>query len=171
MLFGKIIKKIKRNRVLKQIGSKGSNLVIGDNVHGNLSNVVIGNSSYVGDNAFFNCLLAKVVIGNYVIIADDVLFITGNHRFDLVGKRICEIANSEKRPDDDLDIIICDDVWIGSRSIILKGVTIGEGSIVGAGSVVTKDVPPYTVVAGNPAKPIKKRFNDKDVTIHKEMLK
>ena len=53
-------------------------------------------------------------------------------------------------------IHICDKVWIGFNAIILKGVTIGEGAIVGAGAVVTKDVPPYTVVAGNPARVVKK---------------
>ena len=52
-------------------------------------------------------------------------------------------------------VIIEDKVWIGTRSIILKGVTVGEGAIVGAGSVVTKDVQPWTVVAGNPAQKIK----------------
>ena len=170
-MFKKIFKKIKRNQVIKQIGKRGCKLVIGDNIHGNLSNVFIGNSTYLGDNVFFNCLLARVLIGNYVIIADDVIFITGNHRFDIVGKRMCEILNSEKKINDDQDILIQDDVWIGSRSIILKGVTIGEGSIVGAGSVVTKDVPPYTIVAGNPARPIKKRFNDEELIKHKEILK
>ena len=56
-------------------------------------------------------------------------------------------------------IIIQDDVWIGRRAIILKGVTIGEGAVVAAGSIVTKDVPPHTLVAGNPAKIIKKEVN------------
>ena len=55
-------------------------------------------------------------------------------------------------------IKICKNAWIGTRSIILKGVTIGEGAIVAAGSVVTKDVPPYTLVAGNPAI-VKKKLN------------
>lgn len=167
----KILKKIKRNHIVKRIGKKGHNLKIGDNVHGNLSNVSIGESTYLGDNVFFNCLLAKVEIGNFVIVADDVLFITGDHRFDVVGRRICEIADDEKKPENDLNIFVQDDVWIGSRSIILKGVTIGEGSIVGAGSVVTKDVPPYTIVGGNPARIIKKRFNDIDLIKHKELVK
>jgi acetyltransferase-like isoleucine patch superfamily enzyme len=52
-------------------------------------------------------------------------------------------------------VFIHDDVWVGAMSIVLKGITIGEGSIVGAGSVVTKDVPPWTIVAGNPAKIIR----------------
>ena len=60
------------------------------------------------------------------------------------------------------DIIIGNDVWIGFEAVILAGVTIGDGAIIGARAVVTKDVPPYTIVGGIPAKPIKKRF-DEDV--------
>lgn len=59
-------------------------------------------------------------------------------------------------------IVIEDNVWIGARSVILKGVTIGEGSIVACDSVVTKDVPPFTIVAGNPARVVKHIENDKD---------
>ena len=58
------------------------------------------------------------------------------------------------------DIIIGNDVWIGYEALIMSGVTIGDGAIIGARAVVTKDVPPYTIVAGVPAKPIRRRFND-----------
>ena len=63
------------------------------------------------------------------------------------------------------DIIIGNDVWIGFEAVILAGVTIGDGAIIGARAVVTKDVPPYTIVGGVPAKPIKKRF-DKNIITH-----
>ena len=62
------------------------------------------------------------------------------------------------------DIIIGNDVWIGYEAVILAGVTIGDGAIIGTRAVVTKDVPPYTVVGGIPAKPIKKRFDDKIIS-------
>lgn len=58
------------------------------------------------------------------------------------------------------DIIIGNDVWIGYETLIMSGVTIGDGAIIGARAVVTKDVPPYTIVAGVPAKPIRRRFHD-----------
>jgi serine acetyltransferase len=64
----------------------------------------------------------------------------------------------EKRPEDDQPIVIEDDVWIGSCAIVLKGTRIGRGAIVGAGALVTKDVLPYTVVAGSPARRIGVRF-------------
>jgi len=61
------------------------------------------------------------------------------------------------------DTVIGNDVWIGYRACILPGVTIGDGAIIGSFSVVTKDVPPYTIVGGNPAKPIRKRFDDETI--------
>lgn len=67
------------------------------------------------------------------------------------------------------DTIIENDAWIGMNAMIMPGVTIGEGAIVAAGSVVAKDVPPYTIVGGNPAKEIKKRFTDKEIEKLKEM--
>ena len=70
----------------------------------------------------------------------------------------------------DKDIVVEDDVWIGTRAIILKGVTIHKGAIVGAGAVVTKDVPPYSIVAGNPAKIVKMRFTDEEIKKHEAIL-
>ena len=61
------------------------------------------------------------------------------------------------------DIVIGNDVWIGFEAVILAGVTVGDGAIVGARAVVTKDVPPYTVVGGVPAKPIRKRFSEETI--------
>ncbi len=61
------------------------------------------------------------------------------------------------------DIVIGSDVWIGYEAVILSGVTIGDGAVIGARAVVTKDVPPYTIVGGVPARPIRKRFNDSTI--------
>lgn len=88
----------------------------------------------------------KIVIGSHVAIAPEVCILAAGH--DHRKKDLPDVAES---------ITICDYVWIGARSIILQGVTIGEGAIVAAGSVVSKDVPPYTVVAGIPSKVIKHR--------------
>lgn len=61
------------------------------------------------------------------------------------------------------DIVVGNDVWIGYEAVILSGVTIGDGAVIGARAVVTKDVPPYTIVGGVPAKPIKKRFSEESI--------
>ena len=86
-----------------------------------------------------------------------VTVITGGHRMDVFDRYMDEITDYEKRPEDDKDIIIGDDVWIGANVTILKGVTIHSGSVLAAGAVVNKDVPAYAVVGGVPAQVLKYR--------------
>lgn len=111
----------------------------------------------------------KLVIGKYCSISQDVhIFLGGNHRTDWVTtypltvfdnstdlKRICNISHG--------DVIIGNDVWIGFRVIILSGTHIGDGAVIGAGSVVTKDIPPYAIVAGNPARIVRYRFTSEQI--------
>ena len=102
-------------------------------------------------------------IGNYCSIAPQVLFIVcGDHHtntFSTYPYR-SKLGIQEFEALSKGDIIVGDDVWIGARAIILSGVKIGKGAIIAAGSVVTKDVPPYAVVGGNPAKLIRMRFSE-----------
>jgi acetyltransferase-like isoleucine patch superfamily enzyme len=152
--------------------SHGTDVYVSAPSFGSFSNVSCGNRVYIGPYSNFIALLSNITIGNDVIIAPEVMIITGNHRYDWVGRTMYSITNAEKNIDDDLPVIIEDDVWIGARSIILKGVTIGEGSIVGAGSIVTKNVPPFSIAAGNPARVIKKRFqSEEDIANHKRIMK
>lgn len=95
----------------------------------------------------------------------------GDHRIDLIGKHIYEIGEDEKLPENDKDVIIEDGVWCGCNVTILKGCHIGKGAVVAAGSVVTKDVPPYAIVGGNPAKVIKFRFTEEQIKEHERILK
>ena len=88
----------------------------------------------------------KIKIGTKVAISREAFICTASHDITKLN-----------RPLKTAPIIICDGVWIGARAIILPGVTIGEGAVVAAGAVVTKDVAPWTVVGGNPAKFIKNR--------------
>jgi len=92
-----------------------------------------------------------VKIGNGVRIGAHGMIIAGNHRFNDVSKPIRE-QGIEPKP-----IVICDDVWIGGNVNVLAGVTIGSGCVIGAGSVVTHDIPPMSVAVGSPARVIKKR--------------
>lgn len=109
---------------------------------GRRARLSIGERSSIGDRTQIHCG-NEITIGNYVLIAWDVNIIEfEHHTFGNVAP--------DPRP-----IRIEDEVWIGCQAIILKGVTIGKGATVGAGAVVVKDVPPFTFVAGNPAKPIK----------------
>lgn len=133
------------------------------------SNLIIGSNSIIGKRNTFLNLLAPVIIKDYVMTGPEVMFITGNHRIDVIGEYMINITNDMKLPDNDEPIIVEEDVWIGARAIILKGVTIGEGSVIAAGCVVTKDVPPYMIYLG-PNKMIK-RFTDEEIELHQKKLK
>lgn len=115
-----------------------------------------GDDVIIGDGSGFgtNCSIPSgVTIGNHVMIGIDVLMFTNEHRHDDLTIPMGLQGRTEIEP-----IIIGNDVWIGSRSLIMKGTHIGEGAIIAAGSVVTKDVPPYEIWGGNPAHFLKSRL-------------
>ena len=111
-------------------------------------NISIGSYSGLGINSLVQ---SGVKIGDYVMMGPNVSIYTKNHKCGLDKPMIFQGFDEEK------EVVIGNDVWIGANVIILPGVKIGDGSIIGAGSVVTKDVESYSVVAGNPAKVIKRR--------------
>lgn len=121
----------------------------------------VGSNCYIGDHSRI-WAAESVKIGNNVLIAHNVnVFDNDTHPIDYLERRddADNIIFKGKRKNysslRSAPVVIGDDVWIGCNSIILKGVEIGEGSIIGAGSVVTKNVPPNTLVAGNPARVVK----------------
>ena len=125
-----------------------------------IKNIYVGNDVSFGEHTQIMTTRAKVIIGDNVMFGPNVTIITGNHRTDIVGRTMISITDSEKRNEDDEDIVFEGDNWIGANVTILKGVTIGMGSIVAAGSVVVKNVPENTIIGGVPGKVIKKRMPD-----------
>lgn len=115
---------------------------------------------------FASC--GQITIGSKVMFGPDVMFVGGDHNAAVLGKYMYDVK--EKLPENDLPIVVKKDVWIGARSIVLKGVTIGEGAIVAAGSLVLKDVPPYAIVGGVPAKVLKMRFSPEQIEQHRKLL-
>jgi maltose O-acetyltransferase len=113
--------------------------------------ISIGRNSGIGANGFVS---RGTRIGNYVMIGPDVLILNQNH-----SSRRTDVPMSEQGFDLPAPVTIEDDVWIGARVILLPGVSIGTGAIVGAGAVVSKDVPPGAVVVGTPARVVKYRFS------------
>lgn len=130
--------------------------------------VIPGKHSYGELNVISYNNNAKLYIGNYVSIAQNVSFVlNGDHNVNNISTYPFKnkiIDNTIDEAATKGDIIVEDDAWIGYGSIILSGVEIGQGAIIAAGSVVTKNVPPYAVVGGVPAKIIKHRFNKKQIT-------
>lgn len=133
-------------------------------------NVSIGNDVFINENATFLSTRAKVIIGDHVIFGPNVTLITGNHKTNIVGRYMSTISDAEKDQEDDKDIILEGDNWIGANVTILKGVHVGEGAIIASGAVVTRDIIPYSVVGGVPAKIIKMRFPEEDLMAHKKYL-
>jgi maltose O-acetyltransferase len=109
----------------------------------------IGNNSGIGIN---NVVPNNVKIGENVMIGPDVLMLSNNHKFDNINKPMIQQGLDEQK-----EIIIGDDVWIGQRVIITPGKKIGNGVIIGTGSVVSKNIPDYAIAAGNPIKIIRFR--------------
>lgn len=126
-------------------------------------NLSIGEDVVIGNDCCFLTTKAEIKIGDHVIFGPDVKIVTGNHVVDVPDKFMTEFTEDDKRPTDDQDVILEGDNWIGANAIILKGVTVGYGAVVAAGAVVTKDVEEYGIVGGNPAKLIKRRFDDEIV--------
>jgi acetyltransferase-like isoleucine patch superfamily enzyme len=127
----------------------------------NSKNLIIGRRSFrtIGGHVSGN-----TVIGRYCAVSAQVYVGGGNHHMDWLTTGF--VGNYNDASDDDsppeVTVIGCD-VWIGIGAIILAGVKVGHGSCIGAGSIITKDVPPYSVVVGNPGRVIRQRFDDKTV--------
>lgn len=102
----------------------------------------------------------KARIGRYCAIGDDLRIITSNHSLHrlAVQDRLRQALLGSHSFSEKQDVVVGHDVWIGDRVILLPGVTIGDGAVIGAGAVVTRSVDPYSIVAGNPARPIGQRF-------------
>lgn len=134
-------------------------------------------SIYVGDHVNLGvrptllATRAQIRIGNHVMFGPGVTIRGGNHRIDLVGRYLDEVDDGLKRSEDDLGVVIEDDVWVGGNATILHGVTIGRGSVVGAAAVVTRTVPPYSIVAGNPARVLRQRWDQDTIARHEAALR
>jgi len=124
--------------------------------------VFSGHDIYIGYDCHFG---ANVVFGSKVLLASNVSFVGGDHCWDVVGTPVMDSGRAQLKT-----VSIGDDVWVGHGAIIMQGVTLGEGCIVAAGSVVIRDVEPYAIVGGNPATEIKKRFDTEQISMHRSGL-
>ena len=111
-----------------------------------VGDVIIGNHTRIG---LHNTIIGPVTIGSHVNLAQGITITALNHNFDDSEKRIDQQGISTK------EVVLADDIWVGANAVILPGVTIGKHAVVAAGAIVTKDVPPHSLVAGVPAKVIR----------------
>lgn len=160
----------KRLCFLKNI-IKNPNIIVGDYTYyddfenvGNFEKNVKYHFDFIGD---------KLIIGKFCMIASDVIFIMNgaNHvtnaistyPFAIFGNDWADAMSGKSYPTKG-DTIVGNDVWIGYKAMIMPGIKIGDGAIIATNSMITKDVEPYSIVGGNPAKEIKKRFSDKEIS-------
>ncbi|OWU78013.1 hypothetical protein ATO3_01295 [Marinibacterium profundimaris] len=131
----------------------------GSRIHRSL---VMGPYGYVGPGAQ---IPSGVRAGKYVIIGPELLVTGDDHLFDRPGTAIIFSGRPEQRA-----LVIGDDVWIGARVTVMKGLRIGRGAVIAAGAVVTRDVAPYTIVGGVPARRIRTRFTPDQRAVHDGFL-
>lgn len=170
------LEKLGKKVIIRNVHFEGRNSVFTNTI---LSNCFVGECSYISRN----CKLSNVKIGKFCSIANDVHTCNGQHPtsvfvttfpsfyYDTDGQigfsfhkgqplfNTLRLASGSNK----YEVVIGNDVWIGSHVLIMPGVSIGDGAVIAAGSVVSRDVEPYTVVGGVPAKSIKKRFTESQI--------
>lgn len=146
----------------------GNNFIFDPNDLFTYQTICVGNDVYIGPGAKLSASNSTITIGNKVMFGPGVTVMGGDHNTSVIGAYMYDV--SEKRPEDDQPVVIEDDVWVGAGAIVLKGVTLGEGSIIAAGAVVTRSVPANTIVGGVPAKRLKQRFSDDELLRHRALL-
>ena len=167
-IIAKVMKKILHMPAIKNSNIHGTSKVCSGS---HIVESSINRYSYIGNE----CSVIHSEIGSFSSIADNCYIGGASHPIEWIstspvfheGKNIMRTNFSEHEFNPYKKTVIGNDVWIGSNCLIKSGIKIGDGSIVGMGSVVTKDVPPYTIIAGNPAIIIRKRFEDEVI---KELL-
>lgn len=167
-VYSKIMKKIRGSAVLNSKLGLDCKVEAGSS----LVNVLMDRHSFCG----YDCEIYNAEIGAFCSIANEVVIGGGNHPMGWVstspvfysGRDSVKMKYSQHERTPPKNVIIGHDVWIGQKALVKQGVTIGTGAVVGMGSVVTNSVPPYAIVAGNPARIIRYRF---DTAIIKRLLK
>ena len=182
--MGKLLKLLKGNTLLKgfyllyrryfifkrSFGKIGDNVLLDPPIIiDNPSNVFLDDNTHISSGSHISALNARFYMGRYSGASNNLSVRTGNHMM-VVGRFYRTITNSEKKPEYDKDVVVKEDVWIGCNVTLLSGVTIGRGAIIAAGAVVNRDVPPYAIAGGVPAKVIKFKWSVDQILKHEEIL-
>ena len=165
-MLKQIIGKLKVVAIKRQWRNKNKYNYTSISGYSNPNQIEVGNGSYGKINVINYSSNYKLIIGHYCSIAPNVTFVVcGDHRINSFSTYPYRVRYLHEKYEalSKGDIVIKDDVWIGTNVTVLSGVTIGRGAIISAGAVVTKNVEPYTIVGGVPAKVIKRRFTEKQI--------
>lgn len=160
----RIFRRLRMYLLLPLFKSHGRNVHFDPDGFYTFETISLGCDVSLGLGALLMAAKANIWIGSKVMFGPYVTIIAGNHNTAEVGRAMFDVT--QKREGDDKDVIVEDDVWIGSRAILLRGVTVGRGAIVAAGAVVTRDVPPYAIVGGIPAGVLRFRWDVETIERH-----
>ncbi len=181
-MFNSIIAGLKRIRTWAYVFPIRKKVVYGEGLHVGRrtriwapSRIIIGENVYIGKDVSIEC---NCRIGDYVLVANRVAFVGRlDHDFRRVGVPVRFSPwvggnhDTEQEAGMDDEVVVESDVWLGYGVIVLTGVNIGRGSVIAAGSVVTRDIPPYSIAAGVPARVIGQRFDDAEISEHEYRIK
>lgn len=164
----KLLGRVRMSFQLSLFKKCGKNVTIGSGCILSYGSIELGSDVYIGPGAKFMSAVSIIRIGSKVMFGPGVTILGGDHRTDVVGAYMYDVH--EKSLGNDRDVVIEDDVWIGADALILKGVRVGRGSIVGAGSVVVKSIPAYTVYVGSPKLKTWPRWDAETIAEHERLL-
>lgn len=153
----------------RRFGFIAKTVILSPPFSGHTRNIYIYDKVGIGPHAHLSTPNAKIVFKGHTSVAEHLTIHTGNHA-RVLGRFVSDITDKDKPQGYDHDVIIEKDVWIGSNVTILEGVTVGRGATIAAGAVVNKDVPPYSIVGGVPARLIKFYWSIEQILEHEQNL-
>lgn len=168
ILLGRVMRRLRMYLHRSLFAAHGRNFVFDPAGNYSYKSISVGDDVFLGVRPTLMASESTITIGNHVMFGPEVMIIGGRHNTTVIGQFMTDVH--VKLPEDDLGVVIDDDVWIGSRAIVLRGVRIGRGAIIGAGSVVTKDIPPYALALGNPARVARFRWDVETILEHESKL-
>ena len=153
----------------RKFGHIGKNVILSPPFSGHIHNVYIYDNVGIGGYAHLSTPNAKIIFKGDTSVAGHLTIHTGNHA-RVIGRFVSSITEKDKPMGYDKDVVIENDVWIGANVTILAGVHIGRGATIAAGAVVNKDIPPYCIAGGVPAKQIKYYWSIEEILEHEAQL-
>ncbi len=157
---------LKKRQLKRRLRSVGTDVTFTADIEfGNPEWITVGSHVYIGPSAYFS---GKISIGNYIMFGPRVSIFAGDHILDRMGEFYFHMK--PQGDENQREVVIEDNVWIGGNTTILKGVTIGTGAVIGALSLVNRSIPPYVVAAGNPCTVLRKHFDDDQLSGHLRQL-
>lgn len=174
-ILSRLYRKIRLCRENKQYKNIAPGVIIPDGITVSVKdNLIIKEGGCLEPGTLILNVNAKFIVGRYSGAGPNLTVITGNH-MSVVGKYLMQVTEADKKeldPDgkQDQDVVLEDDVWLGANVVLLNGVRICRGAVVAAGTVIRSKIPPYAIVAGNPAKVVGFRFTPEQVLEHENQL-